>query len=83
MEGEYRFGEVQVFDMILTVSWRPSCTGKGNEGWKIADDPKASPRLGDAMSCEPAVEVGASGSRQVKNSTSNSKDRALVATPPR
>ena len=41
----FRLGEVQVVDMILTVSWQSPCTGIGNEGWKIADGPTASPRL--------------------------------------
>ena len=57
------------------------CTGKGNEGWKIADDPTTSPRLGmiinpapfgattlHLMQCLANLQwrVGASGSRQVK-----------------
>ena len=31
VEGEYRFSEVQVVDMILTVSWQSSCTGKATK----------------------------------------------------
>ena len=71
-----------------------SFTGKGNEGWKIADDPTASPRLGmiinpapfgattlHLMQCLANLQwrVGASGRCQVKNSTSNSEDKAFIS----
>mmetsp|Transcript_37886 Transcript_37886/g.100914 ORF Transcript_37886/g.100914 Transcript_37886/m.100914 type:complete len:167 (-) Transcript_37886:3777-4277(-) len=46
VEGGYRFGEVRGVDMILTVSSQSPRTGKGNEGWKLADGPTPSPRLG-------------------------------------
>ena len=54
MEGEYRFGEVQVVDMILTVSWHHHALAKATKAGRsrmIPHDPSS-----DAMSCEPAVE---------------------------